>query len=133
MQNTTTAPVTIWNKVAFTGNLGRDPEMNYTPTGKAVTKFSIAVSQGKDKDKDPMWLDITCWQDLAEEVFTQAAKGTQVEVRGRLTQESWKDKEGKTRRAFKVVADTVLILHSTKADKGDKLDTPPVDDPAHPF
>jgi len=128
MQNTTTAPTTIWNKVAFTGNLGRDPEMNYTPTGKAVTKFSIAVSQGKDKEA--MWLDITCWQDLAEEVATQAAKGTHVEVRGRLTQESWKDKEGKTRRAFKVVADKVVILHSTKADVES---TPSSDDLEHPF
>src|SRR6266567_6289765 len=97
-KTTSTKAMPIWNKVVFTGRLGRDPEMNYTPSGKAVTKFSLAVDQGKQKDA--MWLDVISWEDLAEQVNHETAKGAQVEVRGRLAQESWKDKEGKTRRAF---------------------------------
>jgi Single-strand binding protein family len=53
-----------FNQCFFIGRLGKDPEMSYTPTGKAVTKFSLAVDQGKDQK--PMWLNIICWNELAE-------------------------------------------------------------------
>ncbi len=107
------APTNIYNKVAFTGRLGRDPEMNYTPGGKAKTTFSIAVFQGKEKDA--MWLDIVTWEELAEQVNNDTMKGTEVEVRGRLTQDTWKDKTtGSPRKAFKVVASEVTVLRKGK-------------------
>jgi len=119
MQKTATKRVSkpsstsIWNKIAFTGRLGRDPEMHYTGKGKPVVNFSIAVNQGKDKDA--MWLDIVAWEEVAEHVNDDATKGTEVEVRGRLTQESWTDKNTQQKRkAFKVVASEVSILSSRK-------------------
>ncbi len=105
----------IWNKVAFTGRLGRDPEMHYSPQGKAITQFSIAVNQGKTKDA--MWLDIVAWEEVAEHVNNDATKGTEVEVRGRLTQESWLDKNTQQKRkAFKVVASEVTILRDGREE-----------------
>ena len=110
-------PPSISNKVAFTGRLGRDPEMSYTPGGKTVTRFSIAVWQGKDKEA--MWLDIVAWEEVAEHVSNDATKGTEVEVQGRLTQDSWEDKTTKQKRkAFKVVASEVTILR--KGKEGDE-------------
>ena len=121
MQKTATKTATkvnngaLWNKVAFTGRLGRDPEMHYSPQGKAITQFSIAVNQGKTKDA--MWLDIVAWEEIAEHVNSDAMKGTEVEVRGRLTQESWTDKNSQQKRkAFKVVASEVTILRNGKED-----------------
>ena len=109
----------IWNKVAFTGRFGRDPEMHFTPSGKACTKFSIAVNQGKNKDA--MWLNVVCWEELAEQVNTHTVKGTEVEIRGRLTQDTWKDRNtGDTRRGFTVVAMEVTILRDGRS--GDDFD-----------
>ena len=108
-----------WNKVTFTGNVGRDPEMNYTPNGNAVTKFSLAVGQGKDRPS--MWLDVEVWKKLAEQCFTHLAKGAHVEVDGRLAQESWDDKgTGKKRYRYKVVAQGVRLLKKSdgKASTG---------------
>ena len=51
-----------FNQVTVIGRLGRDPEMNYTPTGKPTTKFSLAVDQGTEQK--PMWLNIVCWNEL---------------------------------------------------------------------
>ena len=104
---------TIYNKVAFTGRLGRDPEMSYTPSGKAKTTFSIAVFQGKEKDA--MWLDIVAWQEVAEHANNDTMKGTEVQVTGRLTQDTWEDKNTKQKRkAFKVVASEVVVLRNGK-------------------
>jgi single-strand DNA-binding protein len=125
---------TIWNKVAFTGRLGKDPDMSFTPRGKAVTKFSLAVSQGKDKEA--MWLDITCWEQLAEQVNSQAKRGSLVEVRGRLTQEFWNGKDGNKRRSFKVVAETVKVVAASKKQDDDDVDegSDPLGDlEDHPF
>ena len=91
------------NEVLFSGNLGKDPEISYTSGGKALTKFSIAVYQGKGKDD--MWMNITCWGELAEAVNDSARKGTFVEVKGRLTQRKY---EGKY--YYDVVADSVEVI-----------------------
>jgi len=104
---------TLYNKVAFIGRLGRDPEMSYTPSGKAKTTFSIAVFQGKEKDA--MWLDIVTWEEVAEHANNDAMKGTEVQVIGRLTQDTWKDKTtGSPRKAFKVIANEVTVLRNGK-------------------
>jgi single-strand DNA-binding protein len=131
MTQTATPNTSTWNKVVFTGNLGKDPETNYTPNGNAVTKFSLAVGQGKEKP--PMWLNIECWKELAEQCNRKLAKGAHVEIEGRLAQDTWKDKTTKEQRyAFKVVAQTVRLLKlpekkstssfiDTDADESDPL------------
>jgi single-strand DNA-binding protein len=96
-----------WNEVTFTGNLGKDPEMSYTPNGNACTKFSIAVGQGKDKPV--MWLNVETWKQCAEQCNNRLTKGTRIEIKGRLVQDHW-EKDGQKRSNFKVVAQTVRLL-----------------------
>ncbi len=70
-----------WNKVIFTGNLVKDPEMSYTPNGNAFTKFSIAVGQGKDgkgNNNPTMWLNVETWKQTAEQCNNKLTKGTQL-------------------------------------------------------
>src|SRR5712691_11759248 len=101
------------NQCSFIGRLGKDPEMNYTPSGKAVAKFSLAVDQGKDQGA--MWLNIVCWDQLAELMNQLLTKGKLVFVQGRLAQRTYTDKAGKERQALDIIATTVQLLE--KADK----------------
>ena len=99
-----------YNKVTFIGRLGQDPEMSYTPNGTAVTKFSIAVNQGKDQK--PMWLNIVCWDKLAERANTFTRKGAEVLVDGKLKTRSYTDKQNIERMAFDIVAHDVQVFGS---------------------
>jgi len=105
------------NQCSFIGRLGKDPEMNYTPNGKAVTKFSIAVDQGKTEK--PMWLNITCWDKLAERMNTYLYKGAQVYVQGRLQINTFTDKNKAERQAIDIVASNVQLLDK-KLDSADE-------------
>ncbi len=96
------------NQCSFIGRLGKDPEMNYTPSGKAVTKFSLAVDQGKHQDT--LWLTIVCWNDLAERMNEYLSKGQLVFVQGKLVQRSYVDKNQVKRIATEIVASTVQML-----------------------
>lgn len=127
-----------FNQVTLIGRLGKEPEMNYTPSGKAVTKFSIAVNQGKDaagNDKPAQWWDITCWDKLAERMNQWLWKGAQVLVQGRLDKRSYVDNQGVKRIAVDVIATTVELLEKRQAatpaseDEGGPLGD--LDD--HPF
>src|SRR5436305_3730850 len=91
-----------FNQCQFIGRLGKDPEMNYTPGGKAVTKFSLAVDQGKDQGA--MWLNIVGWEQLAERMNLLLSKGKLVFVQGRLAPRTYTDKTGKDRMALDIVA-----------------------------
>lgn len=95
------------NKVLLIGNLGRDPEMRFTPDGKAVTDFSLAVSDGK---ADAVWYRVVCWQGLAEVVNEHLVKGRQVYVEGRLRPKQWEGKDGKLHTSLDVLADKVVFL-----------------------
>src|SRR6266487_4862631 len=108
-----------FNQCAFIGRLGKDPEMNYTPSGKAVTKFSLAVDQGKNQDT--LWLTIVCWNDLAERMHEYLSKGQLVFVQGRLVLRSYLDKNQAKRVATEIVASTVQMLEKgTKPMPGDE-------------
>jgi single stranded DNA-binding protein len=82
------------NKVELSGHLGKDPNMFYTPGGKACTKFSLAVdsSYGGVK-KDPDWFNVTCWGELAEEVNETIKKGSFVNVKGSVRVSKYKSKK----------------------------------------
>lgn len=97
----------LFNQITIAGRLGRDPEMSYTPAGKAITKFSIAVDQGKDKNA--MWLNVVCWDSLAERANERFSKGAEVFVQGRLTMREYEDKSGAKRQAFDVVATSAQL------------------------
>src|ERR1700682_1241560 len=97
------------------GNLGRDPEMNYTPSGVAVTKFSLAVSRSYktstgEKRDETEWFNIVAWNKLAETCNTYLHKGSKVYIEGRLTQRKYTDKSGVERTALDVIANDMEML-----------------------
>lgn len=114
------------NKIMLIGNLGKDPEMNYTPSGVAVTKFSLAVnrvtkSDAGEKQKETDWFNIVVWRQLAEICNTYLHKGDKVYIEGRLTQRKYVDREGVQRTSIDVVANDMEML-STKSTQSAPTD-----------
>ena len=97
------------NKVILVGNVGKEPEMRYTPNGVAVADFSIACNSKFGEKETTEWVTITAWKKTAELCNQYLKKGRQVYVEGRLQTDSWEDK-GVTKYRTKVVANTVLFL-----------------------
>ncbi len=105
------------NKVMIIGNLGRDPEMRYTPNGSAVTSFSVAVSrrwnaQDGQQQEDTEWFNVVAWNKLAETCNQSLSKGRRVYVEGRLQTRSWDGQDGQKHYRTEVIASTVLFLDS---------------------
>src|SRR5713226_9184617 len=98
------------------GNLGKDPEMNYTQDGIAVTRFSLAVSRKyvkpgtTERQEETEWFNIVAWRQLAETCNTYLHKGDKVYIEGRLTQRKYTDREGIQRTAIDVVANDMEML-----------------------
>lgn len=95
------------NKLLLIGNLGNDPEMRFTPEGKAVTNFSLAVTDGKS---DTVWFRVVTWERLAETVNEYLIKGRQVYVEGRLRPREWEGQDGKKHTSLDVVASKIVFL-----------------------
>ena len=109
------------NRVQLIGYLGRDPESKYTPTGKRVTDFPIAIThRWKDESGEAKehteWVNIEAWEGLAEVCHEYLAKGSLVYVEGRLRTNRYEDQQGDPRYFTKVVAQTVQFLDS-RADE----------------
>jgi len=102
------------NKVILIGNLGRDAETKFTPSGNAATRFAVATSrrwkdqQTGDWKEETNWTNVVLWR--AENLANYLLKGKQVYVEGRLRTHSYDDKDGKKVYATEVVADEVLLL-----------------------
>jgi single-strand DNA-binding protein len=114
------------NKVILIGNLGKDPEVKYTPSGTAVAKFSLATNE-RYKDKAGEWQDrtewhnVVAWQRLAEIVGEYVKKGSKLYIEGRLQTSSWDDKEsGQKRYKTEVIANDLVLLsgRSSEQDEG---------------
>ncbi|HLZ22375.1 MAG TPA: single-stranded DNA-binding protein [Ktedonobacterales bacterium] len=106
------------NKIMLIGNLGRDPEMSYTPAGKAITKFSLAVSRytgGRETDerqKETQWFNIVAWEQLAERCSSYLHKGSKVYIEGRMTSRKYTNKDNLEVTAWEVVASGMEMLDS---------------------
>ena len=103
------------NKVILIGNLGRDPELRYTQSGKAVASFSLATTdrfstREGDRQERTEWHRITVWDKTAENCAQYLSKGRSVYVEGRLQTREWEDKEGQKRRTTEITAQTVQFL-----------------------
>jgi single-strand DNA-binding protein len=103
------------NKVMVIGNLGRDPEMRYTPNGKPVTSFSVAVSRSWVKPEGERteatdWFNVVAWGRLAEICSQYLVKGSLVYVEGRLETRSWEAENGQKHFRTEIVASDVNIL-----------------------
>ena len=103
------------SKVMLIGNLGSDPEMRYTPDGKAVTSFRMATnrryttSAGENREETD-WFRITIFGKQAEQCNQFLSKGRQVYVEGRLHARNWEGRDGQMRTSLEVTADRVLFL-----------------------
>jgi single-strand DNA-binding protein len=103
------------NKCMIIGNLGRDPEMRYTPSGQAVTQFTVAVNRNYkgangEWQEETEWFRVVAWGPLAERTAGYLRKGRKVYVEGRLQTRQWEDREGQKRYTTELVAQTVTPL-----------------------
>ena len=99
------------NTVTIAGNLTREPELRFTPSGQATATFGIAVNrtwtdrQSQERKESTSFFDVVAWGSLAENAATSLAKGTRVVVTGRLDQRSWETQEGDKRSKVEIIAD----------------------------
>lgn len=105
------------NKVILIGNLGKDPELRYAPSGSAVATFSLATSeQWKDQEGNPQertsWHNIVVWGKLAEIASEYLKKGRKVYLEGRLQYRDYEDKNGNKRYVTEVVVNDLVMLGS---------------------
>lgn len=137
-----------FNKILIVGNLGRDPELRYTPQGDPVCSFTLATNE-KRKDKSgelqdhTTWFKVTLWGKKAEAAAQYLAKGRPVYIEGRLRVEEWTDRDGKPRHTLEVNGTEMQFIGGnkqdgeapkTKAANAGQFDpTPPPDDDEPPF
>jgi single-strand DNA-binding protein len=109
------------NKAMIIGNLGRDPEMRYTPSGQPVTQFTVAVNRNYkdgngDWQEETEWFRIVAWGPLAERTAEYLRKGRKVYVEGRLQTRQWEDQSGQKRYTTELIANTVTPLDPRPRD-----------------
>ena len=102
------------NKVILVGNLGKDPEVKTTPTGKKVANFSIATSEKYGDKINTEWHSLTLWEKTAEVAEKYLKKGMMIYVEGKLQSRTYDDKDGIKRSVTDVVVTTLTILSSKK-------------------
>jgi single-strand DNA-binding protein len=134
-----------FNKVILLGNLTRDPEVRYTPSGTAVASFAIAVNrkykQGEETKDEVSYIDIVVFGKTAENCGQYLNKGDAILVEGRLQQRRWDDKDsGQKRSKVEVVAQLVNFMPKRSGQVGqsakqeqEPMPEPPVDEGEIPF
>ncbi len=127
------------NKVMIIGHLGKDPEMRYTPSGRPVTTFTVAVSRSwnsadGEKHAETEWFNVVAWGNLAEICKQYLTKGQQVYIEGRLQTRRWDDKEGQKHTSVEIVANEMMMLGDRRdANHGtDEQVVPAEGEPATP-
>jgi single-strand DNA-binding protein len=141
--------MTSFNKVILLGNLTRDPEVRYTPSGTAVASFALAVNrkykQGDETKEEVSYIDIVVFGKQAENCGQYLNKGDAALIEGRLQQRRWDDKEtGQKRSKVEVAAQAVTFMpkrqqggagggSGSSQSHGEPLPEPPVDDSDIPF
>ena len=101
------------NTVTLVGNITRDPELRFTPSGQATASFGLAVNRRWQDRQSGEWheatsfFDVVCWREMAENASESLSKGARVLVTGRLEQRSWESSDGEKRSKIEVVADEI--------------------------
>ena len=118
------------NKILVIGNVGSDPEMRYTPSGAAVTSFSLATNRSYttadgERREETEWFRISAWGRLAEQCNEYLAKGRKVYAEGRLSSRSWTGQDGETRFSMEINADRVLFIDRRSDAPEGMGDAPP--------
>lgn len=117
------------NKVLLIGNLTRDPELRYTPSGAAVCSFGIATNRSYtasdgNKKEETEFIRIVSWNKLAELCSQLLTKGRKVYVEGRLQTRSWETPDGQNKQTTEVVIDDMRILDSRREAYGEEYVPP---------
>jgi single-strand DNA-binding protein len=139
----------MYHTLIIVGNVGKDPEMRYTPSGQAVTSFSVATNRqyttgNGEQVKETIWFRVSTWGKTAEVCNQYVKKGSKVLVEGRLTPDKvtggpriWTKQDGSAGTSFEVTANTVRFLSSRGEGEGggapmhggmDSAEIPPEDD-----
>ena len=123
------------NKVMIIGNLGRDPEMRYTPSGRPVTSFSVATTRSwtsgdGERREETEWFNVVAWGNLAEICKQYLHKGQPVYVEGRLQTRGWEDPEGKKHFRTELVANEVIMLGERRGEPSEEgpAEEPPAEE-----
>ncbi len=126
------------NKVILIGNLGKDPEMRYLPSGEAIANFSVATSESwtdktsGDKKEQTEWHRVVFFGRTAEVVGQYVKKGSKIYVEGRLQTRKWQDKEGQDRYTTEVRGDVMRMLDRRGESSGSMDQEPPSMDSQSP-
>lgn len=119
------------NAVQIIGNVTRDPELRFMPSGAALASFGVAVNrrwknkQTQEMEEEVSFFDVSCWRDLAENVTESITKGTRVVITGRLQQRQWETESGEKRSKVEILADDVspslrwATAHVTRNERKD--------------
>jgi single-strand DNA-binding protein len=128
----------MYQTIIIVGNVGRDPEMRYTPSGQAVTSFSVATNRqytnnNAETIKETIWFRVSAWGKTGETCNQYLKKGSKVLVEGRLTADPatggpriWQAQDGTSRASFEVSAQTVRFLSSRSETEGGGMGSAPV-------
>ena len=116
-----------FNKIILVGNLGKDPELRYTPQGIAVCDFSMATNERKRDKSGEMhevatWFKVTLWRNQAENASKYLKKGSQVYIEGRLGLDEWTDRDGNTRQTLTVQGSEMHFIGS-RGDSSQAIDS----------
>lgn len=130
----------MFHTIIIVGNLGKDPEMKYTPSGQPVTNFSVASNRSYNDGngqpvKETIWFRIVAWGKLAETCNQHLQSGSKVLVEGRLTPDPdtgspriWNRQDGSSGASYEVTASTVRFLSSRGENGGETAGSPGSDD-----
>jgi single-strand DNA-binding protein len=120
----------MYHTIIIVGNVGKDPEMRYTPSGQAVTSFSVATNRqytgnNGEQVKETIWFRVSAWGKQAEICNQYLRKGSKVLIEGRLTPDKetggpriWSKQDGTAGASFEVTANTVRFLSSRDENSG---------------
>ncbi|HBO33513.1 MAG TPA: single-stranded DNA-binding protein [Anaerolineaceae bacterium] len=128
----------MYQKIIIIGNLGRDPEMRYTPEGNPVTSFSVATSRRYSEKEETTWFRVTVWGKQAETCNQYLHKGSKVLVEGRLRPDAngnpttFQRKDGTWGASYEITAETVRFL-TPKGEDSNQNFGPMDDDEDIPF
>jgi single-strand DNA-binding protein len=108
------------NKIMVIGNLGTDPEMRYTPSGKPVTTFRLAINRvyrtdDGERREETEWFTVVAWDRLAEQSNQYLAKGRRAYIEGRFRSRKWESQDGQPRSANEIIANSILFLDQVSA------------------
>jgi len=130
-------PATVVNKVIIVGNLGKDPEVRFTPNGKALAKFPVATSERwtdaeGNRQERTEWHNVVVWGKQAETCGQYLSKGRQVYVEGSIRSRQYDDKDGNKRYITEIVARDVRFLGGSRGSPEPSVSVPPGEDTGPP-